>query len=225
MKPSSQITPTLRPFNRTDIQQAQELQALLSEAFGREFLPYYILQVESLATPESTYLLYDAEGLVAHTQIVPYTYKANSSTPPTQVAYLYAICTAKRRQGEGIMRTFLKELLTQHLAQAGYSHALLVPAEIELFDFYSPLGFHKEEGPIYLSAPRGQFPAIRPGTEALSYLASAELLDLQIQDPQPCSTKRPTPFAPLTPAPVGWMSQALTASPFPPDTILINPLT
>lgn len=214
-----------RTFDQQDKAQARALQHLLMEAFGKEFLPYYMLQIESLATPESSFLLYDEVGLIAHTQVVTYIYKEASHIAPQQVAYLYAICTAERRQGEGIMRKFLKELLTQHLPAMQYSHALLVPADKELINFYSPLGFHTEEGPIYLAAPRGTFPAIRPGEEAMSYLESAEMLDQEMQNPKPAPTSRPTPFLPLHPTPVGWMSAPITGTTFPSNTMLINPLT
>ena len=73
-----------------------------------------------------------------------------------QVAYLYAIATAKRFRGKGICRALMQDTHNL-LAERGYAAALLVPGEDSLFSFYEKMGYRlcSHIGEIRCSATQG----------------------------------------------------------------------
>lgn len=57
-----------------------------------------------------------------------------------QIAYVYAVSTAKQYRGQGICHK-LMEHTHAHLLSSGYSGAVLVPANKDLFGFYEQMGY------------------------------------------------------------------------------------
>lgn len=58
-----------------------------------------------------------------------------------KIAYLYAIATKKSHRGQGLCKALMNDT-HNYLKKSGYSGAILVPGEQELFHFYSRLGYH-----------------------------------------------------------------------------------
>lgn len=56
-----------------------------------------------------------------------------------KIAYIYAVATAEKHRGKGLCRTLMEDTHT-HLREAGYSGAVLVPAE-GLFSLYGSMGY------------------------------------------------------------------------------------
>lgn len=218
------------PYDRSDKDQHRSLLDLLCEAFGDTYLHYYELHLASLATPQSTILLGDStREVIAHLQIVPYHAALSPLKEQKKCAYLYALCTAKKHQGKGIMSALIREVLVHDLPRMGYSYALLVPADQDLIYYYERLGFRLMTGDIYLKIPRGNYPVIRPGEEAESYIHSAEALDKMRQENRSTQPSIPeyhkNAWLPFQPQQVGWMSHSLTSEALPNNTLLVNPLT
>ena len=57
-----------------------------------------------------------------------------------RIAYVYAVATDSEYRGRGLCRA-LMENTHKHLADLGYSSAILVPGSEELFGFYRALGY------------------------------------------------------------------------------------
>ena len=57
-----------------------------------------------------------------------------------QIAYLYAVATAKSQRGKGLCKA-LMENTHQHLRQAGYAGCILHPQSEGLFSMYGKLGY------------------------------------------------------------------------------------
>ena len=55
-------------------------------------------------------------------------------------AYIYGVATARAHRGKGICRALMSKA-HEVLASEGFSGAILVPAEDDLFEFYSKLGY------------------------------------------------------------------------------------
>ncbi len=55
-------------------------------------------------------------------------------------AYLYAVATEKAHRGQGLCRRLMLETHS-HLEKAGYTGAVLVPAEDFLWDYYGTMGY------------------------------------------------------------------------------------
>lgn len=211
-------------YTKSNKEQRRSLLRLLSEAFGHQYLHYYELHLDTLATPQSTLLLGESdEEILAHIQLVPYFAKIHPAAAPLNCAYLYAVCTAKSHQGRGIMSEWIDSLLRTELAALGYHQAILVPADLGLIDYYKKLDFTTMKGGIYLKAPRDYYPAIRPSEVAEDYIECAYELDAQFSE-LPAPQKTLQKWHPFMPKQVGWMSFALSGEPLPRETILINPL-
>lgn len=201
-----------RKYNPADKAQEKALLALLVEAFGA-YEPYYEAQLNLVADAEST-LLYYGEGdeLVAHIQVVPYE-ATTAEGRRLKVAYLYAICTAKMYQGQGIMGKMLRETL-ERLPTMGYDVAALVPAEESLIGYYQPFGFEMMTGGTPLSVSSATVPVVRSGKEAKAFNRRSHELDLELY-----GASEPKPL-------VGWMLHPLSAStlPLPLDTPIEAPM-
>ena len=120
-------------IDKPKISHVPDLRVLFAEAFGEEeaFLDLFFSSAFSpcraLAATEGEELLgalywFDCEYL------------------EKKVAYVYGVATAKRHRGRGIC-TALMRSAHEHLRDEGYSSAILVPAELSLFNFYSRLGY------------------------------------------------------------------------------------
>ncbi|SJZ35622.1 GNAT family N-acetyltransferase [Porphyromonas cangingivalis] len=201
-----------RRYNPADKVQEKALLALLVEAFGA-YEPYYEAQLSLVADAEST-LLYYAEGdeLVAHIQVVPYE-ATTAQGKRLKVAYLYAICTAKKFQGQGIMGKMLRETLAQ-LPTMGYDVAALVPAEESLIGYYRPFGFEMMTGGTPPSVASATVPIVRAGKGAKVFNRRSHELDIELY-----GSSEPKPL-------VGWMLHPLSATtlPLPLDTPIEAPM-
>lgn len=209
-------------FAKGDKEQQRGVLRLLSEAFGGRYLHYYELQLESLASPSTTFLLEEGGNIIAHIQVVPYLGRIHAEGERLKCAYLYAVCTSQSMQGKGVMSQLLDSVIAEDLKKRGYQQAILVPADQGLIEYYRRFGFLLMEGGIYLRAPKEEFPAIRPGDEALFYIESAEELDSQFSPSQVITPK--SKWLPFVPKQVGWMSLPIDSELLPLDTILVNPL-
>lgn len=169
----------LTPYDPSNDTMKQEVLDLLVEAFGA-YESYYRLLSELAANPRDTLLYYVEDALAAHIQIVPYVGEVSEGTR-LNVAYLYAVCTAKRLRGQGIMHEMLTETL-RRLPEMGYDLAALVPAEESLIAYYEQYGFILMSGEAVQTVPTTVVPAVRPGTVATEYLSRAALLDDEVAD-------------------------------------------
>ena len=195
-----------RKYNPADKVQEKALLALLVEAFGT-YEPYYEAQLSLVADAENTLLYYDeGDELVAHIQVVPYE-ATTVEGKRLKVAYLYAICTAKMYQGQGIMGEMLKETLAQ-LPTKGYNVSALVPAEESLIGYYRPFGFEMMTGGTPSSVSSDIAPVVRPCKEAKAFNRRAYELDIDLY-----GSSEPKPL-------VGWMLHPLSSTelPLPLDT-------
>lgn len=190
-----------RKYNPADKVQEKALLALLVEAFGA-YEPYYEAQLSLVADAEST-LLYYGEGdeLVAHIQVVPYE-ATTAGGKRLKVAYLYAVCTVKKYQGQGIMGRMLRETLVQ-LPTMGYDVAALVPAEESLIGYYRPFGFEMMTGGTPSSVASATVPIVRAGKEAKAFNCRSHELDIELY-----GSSEPKPL-------VGWMLHPLSSTDLP----------
>lgn len=67
-------------------------------------------------------------------------WKALSEKPNHLNAYIYAVATAKKFQGQGICHKLMKDT-HNHLKECGYEGAILVPGSEGLFRFYEGMGY------------------------------------------------------------------------------------
>lgn len=215
-------------FSRSDKEQHRSILRLLCEAFGHQYLHYYELHLEALASADSTILLADKGEIVAHIQVVSYDAKLSSSLGLRRCAYLYAICTAESHRGAGIMTKLMRDLFNGELRAKGYDFAILVPADTDLIAYYERLDMRLMSGSIFMKAPKEAYPVIRPGLDAECYMDSAAELDAQFEEltySKGSSCRFPQKWVPFTPKQVGWMSYPLAKDIMPEDTMLVNPLT
>lgn len=199
-------------YDPSDRQQRKAVIDLLCEAFG-VYVPYYEAQLDLVGGEGSTYLYYTSDGdLVAHIQAVPYE-AVTVNGQSLRVAYLYAICTASRCQGRGVMTQVLSGVLDL-LSGEGYDLAALVPAEISLIDYYRKFGFMLMVGDILWDTKRRMRPIVWPGKEAQAFNRRAYELDMQLY-----GRSEPKEM-------VGWMLHPLATidSPLPISTPIMTPM-
>lgn len=199
---------------------------LLCEAFGTEYRDYYLMQIAHLPSREHTKLLADHNGrLVAHTQVVDYFARLDQETEPLKVAYLFAVCTSKAYQGQGIMTKFLYQILDE-LREQGYAASYLIPAEIWLSDYYRRFGFRLMHGEIYTKAPKGATPIVFPGVTAQDYLSDVAQYERKSMEQSEFVAHRSAEWQILLPRQIGWMLCPLEDQVvIPIETPLLSPLT
>ncbi len=76
----------------------------------------------------------------SHTDVVAALYWFDCSFADKPVAYIYAVATAKACQKQGLCHKLLKNT-HQHLKSLGYTGALLVPGDRDLFHLYEGMGY------------------------------------------------------------------------------------
>ena len=107
-----------------------------------------------------------SRGVFLENQPVAALYWFDCAWAGKKIAYLYAIATAKNRQGQGLCRALMTDT-HNHLKSLGYHGAALVPAKEELFSLYEKFGYEgfypatrqevtAEEKPISLQPIDGQ---------------------------------------------------------------------
>lgn len=213
-------------YRSDDTRRHQEIVELLCESFGAKYRDYYLLQLEHLPSPEHTKLLADDEGrLVAFTQIVDYKLRLKRGAPSQRAAYLYSVCTAKRYQGQGVMKLFMEDILRE-LKADGYALAFLVPAENWLVEYYKSFGFVWKDSMIYAKAPKDATPLLFPDLLARNYLEAVNRYEQKHLSQKQYENQQRLEWIPMLPAPICWMSLVLQPGlslpePFP----LLNPLT
>lgn len=74
-----------------------------------------------------------------------------------RMAYIYAVLTAPGHRGKGLCRTLMEDTHI-HLAQKGYSAALLVPAEESLRGMYRKMGYEEGTAVTEFSCTAGTVP-------------------------------------------------------------------
>lgn len=152
----------LRPYEASDEALRASILALLSDAFGEEGAPYYVLAMDHLYDRDHTFLLSEeGASLVAVALVVDY-------VDPTdgRWAYLYSLTTREDHRGEGLMTRLYREILEPRLIERGYRGACLVPATSSLVGFYKSWGFG-------LLRAADESTPITPGRRATDYLLAA----------------------------------------------------
>lgn len=213
-------------YRSADSRLNEQILSLLCEAFGTQYHDYYLMQLAHLPSAQHTKLIADSRGyLVAHTQVVDYYARLEGGEEPLKVAYLFAVCTAKAYQGQGIMSRFMTQLLGE-LPREGYSAAYLIPAEIWLSDYYRRFGFKLMRGEIYSKAPKHAVPLLSPGHMALAYLADVERYERVTQAGGEDKAPPRDEWEIMLPRQIGWMCYGFEGEPsLPDDTPLLLPLT
>ena len=64
----------------------------------------------------------------------------NNALPTKRIAYIYAVATLEEYRGQGLCHKLMQDTLN-HLREAGYEGAILVPAGEELSRFYHHMGY------------------------------------------------------------------------------------
>lgn len=111
------------------------LKALWKEAFQDtdEFIDLFF----SLAfSEENSLAVYDNGELAASL------YWFDGKVGDGKAAYIYGVATKKAQRGKGYSTSLLKKC-HELLSDKGYSAAILVPADKELFNFYGRLGYNE----------------------------------------------------------------------------------
>ena len=133
-------------------EQLPALRALWREAFGdgEEFLDRF---TETAFSPDRCRCVTEEGRPVAAL------YWFDCAREGEQIAYLYAIATARSHRGRGLCSALMEDT-HRHLCARGFAAALLVPGEPSLFTFYEKLGYR-------VCCSVGEL-ACRAGEEALS---------------------------------------------------------
>lgn len=213
-------------YRSDDSRLHEEIIELLCESFGAKYRDYYLLQLEHLPSPEHTKLLADDEGrLVAFTQIVDYKLRLKRGAPSQRAAYLYSVCTAKRYQGQGVMKLFMEDILRE-LKADGYALAFLVPAENWLVEYYKRFGFVWKDSMIYAKAPKDAAPLLFPDHTANNYLHAVDHYEHKHLTQKQFESQLRKEWMPMLPAPICWMALELAPDlQLPHPLPLLNPLT
>ena len=113
--------------------QYPQLKALWAEAFGDEdsFIELFFATGFS---PER------CRCITVNGSIAAALYWFDCEADGRKLAYLYAVATAKAQQGKGLCRALMENTHTL-LREQGYSGAVLVPGEPELFGMYAKIGY------------------------------------------------------------------------------------
>lgn len=193
-------------YDPTDREMRRGVLSLLAEAFGSEYMAYYEVHLQTLASRELTFLYVQREEVVAHVQAVTYLYRE------MKMAYLYAVCTRMSARGEGIMSRVVMPEVMRGVYDMGYAGTFLVPSESSLVGFYEQFGFRQMQGGAY-TKPVPEAPAITPGREVMRYLEQTAMIGTEESD----SSGR-------MPLAAGWMLHMSSGS-LPQDTVLVSPLT
>lgn len=116
-----------------DARNIPQLRALWKEAFGDTdaFLNCFF---STAFSPDHSRCI-EANG-----QVTAALYWLDGICSGRKVAYIYAVATAKAMQGQGLCRKLMDAAHT-HLAQAGYSGAILVPGDAGLARMYGKMGY------------------------------------------------------------------------------------
>ncbi len=131
------------------------LKALWAEAFGDS--PDFIDSFYATAYSPSRCLCI-AEG----TEILAAAHWLRCQQGSHQLAYIYAVATAKAHRGRGLCRS-LMAAIHQKLAAEGYAGAILVPGDAALSQMYGKLGYQFFGGIREFSCTAGAAPvALRP---------------------------------------------------------------
>lgn len=124
-----------KPFiiNAPLLNHIPSLRSLWREAFGdtEEFLNYFF---KTAFSPDRCRCVMTAEKVAAAL------YWFDCLHMGKQIAYLYAIATAKAYRGQGICHKLMTDTHL-HLSKLGYEGAMLVPGNQELFNFYKSIGY------------------------------------------------------------------------------------
>ena len=87
---------------------------------------------------ENTLVIKRNDFIVSMLQMIPY--KAKLAYEILPVAYVYGACTHPFERGQGLM----KELICfakSEMYRRGFAYAIVIPANLSLFDYYRKLGF------------------------------------------------------------------------------------
>lgn len=114
-------------------EQLPALRSLWKEAFGDtdEFLDAF--EQTAFRTDHCRCVTLNGETVAA-------LYWFDCSFRERNIAYLYAIATAKTHRGQGICRALMEDT-HRHLRENGYRGAILVPDSKQLFDLYEKIGY------------------------------------------------------------------------------------
>lgn len=163
--------------------------------------------------------------MAAFTQVVEYRFRTAPNTPKFRAAYLYSVCTARAYQGQGVMGSFLPQILSE-LKEAGYAFAFLVPAEVWLIDYYRRLGFQWMSDQVYQTVPKETCPLLRPIDDACDYLKAVDRLEGKSVSQHRFEQQRFGEWQLLQPPVIGWMAVSLQPGfQIPSETCLLQPLT
>lgn len=193
-------------YDPADTGMVEGVMALLAEAFGREYMAYYRVQLRTLASKELTHVYTHGKEVVAHVQVVPYAYGS------MRFAYLYAVCTRANMRGQGIMRGGVMPEVMRAVYEQGYEGIFLVPSEGALIGFYEQFGFRSMRGGAFTSE-EGIERAITPGAEALQYLEETAAISGE-------TVKEHNQISLVA----GWMLHMVPMLSLPEETTIINPL-
>lgn len=110
-----------------------KLRALWQEAFGdtKEFLNNF---------GKTAYSSNRCRCITSNNDVVAALYWFNCIHNGRQLAYLYAIATAKAYRGQGLCHKLINDTHL-HLAKLGYEGVILVPGSNTLFELYESMGY------------------------------------------------------------------------------------
>ena len=151
-------------INHPAPEQIDALRGLWKEAFG-DFDPFLDA---FFATA------FDEKRCLAVDQADAACYWLDCTCRGQRIAYLYAVATAKHRQGQGLCRA-LMEQAKQVMAQQGYAGVLLVPGSENLRQMYAKMGFSDATGICEFTLPASRPQSLQRLT-AQQYFAQRQAL-------------------------------------------------
>ncbi len=109
------------------------LRSLWKEAFGDtdEFLDSFFATAYSPERCLAAFIDNDLAGAL---------YIIDCELNSQKIAYIYAVCTAKKHRGKGVCKKLMAHTHL-YLKNRGFTAAILVPGSKELFAFYEKLGY------------------------------------------------------------------------------------
>ena len=115
----------------------REVAKLWKEVFNDsdEFIKLFF---DCVYKPENTFVIKRNGSIVSALQIIPYDFKYNEKIAPC--AYICGVCTHPSERGQGLMKRLMNYTLPE-LEKRGFCAAIVIPAELSLFDYYKKFGF------------------------------------------------------------------------------------
>ncbi len=149
--------------------QIPDLRNLWKEAFG-DTDDYLDTFFHTAFSPER------CRCLTVDNQIAAALYWFDCSCRGQNIAYLYAVATAKAYRGRGFCRELMADT-HRYLLRRGYTGVILVPGSASLFAFYERMGYStcSRIGEIRCTAAAEPIPLQRIGKEAFAALRRKRL--------------------------------------------------